>query len=114
MGTDRTGPWWYSGPRDGTDGDAAEHAAADRAAVGLAGLIDGAQRLVGWAAQTVLTPHAQHASPAEHPACVLCQASTLFADAPSVLERLAARSQPDGPEPTGDPSIRWLPVRDER
>lgn len=140
MAGERPGPWWYSGPDEGEDPVRAEPRSsgppnAETPAVvsgsgTLAGLLGGAQRLVDWAVDSVLTPHSQHGAPQDHPQCLLCQASTLLGDAPAVIDRVVARSRPGGvagrsdddrgdADPSGDRGdadavpIRWLPVRDE-
>ena len=129
--SDRT-PWWYSGdgskepvephepvePNDakepvepyqdaqpgGASSDGPEP--GDSAPVDWMGLLAGAARMVDWATSAVLTPHAEHADPAEHPQCVVCRAILLVGD-----RGAAVAEEPRDAAPA--PRIRWIPVVDE-
>lgn len=75
------------------------------------GLLSGAQRVVDWATETVLAPHAEHEDPREHPQCLVCRASVLLG------EVSRATGRPGGPAdaPSGEPAgsgVRWLPIRE--
>jgi hypothetical protein len=128
MSGDRS-PWWYSGdeqppgPQEaateasGSEASGSDEPSARPLVPDWLGLLSGAQRLVEWAADAVLTPHAEHDDPSAHPQCLLCRASLLLGD---------GRRGAGDPGPEGDPAdpgaagtdgstgsgIRWLPIRD--
>ena len=107
-----TPPWWYSGDDgdgdrvDGVDGlDGAERSVR----FDPSGLIAAANQLVDWATERIVTPHAEHSNPAEHPTCVLCRSASVISsltptapmDAPTVGETLVS-------------PVRWIPTEDQR
>ncbi len=122
-------PWWYSGdevpaaevpgPADegayaGEAGDDAAPAAGSSGWVpGLdwLGLLSGAQRIVDWAADAVLAPHAEHDDPRAHPQCLVCRASLVLGDVGrgAAADASGHGAGPDGPEESG---VRWLPIRE--
>ncbi|MDI1288986.1 MAG: hypothetical protein PSX37_03420, partial [bacterium] len=57
-------PWWYSGggeePESKPDGPSLPN-------LDWSSLASGAQRLVDWATDKVMAPHAEHSDPREHP-----------------------------------------------
>ena len=63
-------PWWFSG-------DAQEGRPFD-----LSGLATGAQFVVDWARESLLTTHQTHIDPADHPQCLMCRAMELFGSTP--------------------------------
>lgn len=112
--TERGGtPWWYSGdevePPIGDrppQVDAAQPGSTSERGMGvdLAGVLVGAQRLVEWATDTVLSPHAEHGDPRAHPRCVLCRVGLMLGEV-----RASAV-----PERGGEPgSIRWLDIHEQ-
>ena len=123
MSGDRS-PWWYSGDEQsrGPQEAASEASGSDEPSArplvpDWLGLLSGAQRLVEWAADAVLTPHAEHDDPSAHPQCLLCRASLLLGDG----RRAGGEPAPEGDSAglgaagTGGSSgsgIRWLPIRD--
>lgn len=126
-------PWWYSGDdSDGAEGTGAEPEPVDglveetvegpdhgtddtdgEAAPGMDWtlLVAGAQRMVDWATERVMAPHAEHGDPAEHPQCVVCRTLVLVGDSSGM-----APTDPDeGVEETGgEPEpIAWIPIRED-
>jgi hypothetical protein len=119
-------PWWYSGddqPSDeqpnpdeqptaaGTDG------AAPTAGVDWSILMAGAQRMVDWATDKVMAPHAEHDDPSEHPQCMVCRTIVLVGDSSGRGPGPAEPADPEAPAATtatdGAPeAIRWIPIRD--
>lgn len=95
-------PWWYSGSADAVDDDSA--AASEEAPSGLdwGALIGGAQRMIDWATERVMAPHADHVDPADHPDCVVCRTILL------VGERRDDRPKPERHDA---PTITWIPIR---
>jgi hypothetical protein len=87
-----TNPWWYSGD----DEPAGERSAPQWDPTGL---VAAANQLVDWATERFVTPHAEHADPADYPNCVLCRGST-------VLGTIARPATTEPVEP-----ITWIPVR---
>ncbi len=119
-------PWWYSGdeatealgdptPREDVTVPAPSAEAGDpppAAADGrldVAALAQGAQRLIEWATERVVAPHAEHGDPAAHPDCLMCRAALLMGPAGQPGPAPAASVGPDPVAP-----ITWLPVIDER
>jgi hypothetical protein len=121
-------PWWYSGDGDEYEDSAervARAAAADVASTqpevddrssedaseedesnGGGGrdwtaLVAGAQRMVGWATERVMAPHAEHADPREHPDCVLCRTMTVLGD----VGLRSPAPDPAGDRPTADADL---------
>ena len=60
-------PWWFSGE------DSSSTSAFD-----LGSLAMGAQQIIEWARDSLLTTHQAHINPADHPSCLLCKAMQLF------------------------------------
>jgi hypothetical protein len=157
-------PWWYSGDGDEYE-DSAERVSRaatadvastqpegdDRSSAGAreegesngggardwTALVVGAQRMVDWATERVMAPHAEHADPREHPDCVLCRTMTVLGDvglrspAPDPARDLLTADADhddddaddddaegdDAPEeargPLGRAQIEWIPIRGE-
>lgn len=121
-------PWWYSGD-EATAGEPAqpvepESRAAPEAASGSEGASDegpaeprldmsalaqGAQRLIEWATERVVVPHAEHADPAAHPDCLMCRAALLMGPTGPGPSRAGESGHRTAAEP-----ITWLTVVDER
>lgn len=142
MSGDRRSPWWYSGDDDQAIPAAPEpeaavvpepEAAVDEGpraesdgtstAMDWTALVAGAAKMVDWATERVMAPHAEHTDPAEHPECMVCRTVTLIGDPgglmgagqppPADPERSSDRSddQPPGPAATAAaPPIRWIPI----
>jgi hypothetical protein len=79
-------------------------------------LISGAFRMVDWATNTVMAPHAEHEDPADHPQCVVCRGILLVnaqrPGGPEVEEEeesVASAGSADVPARGG---ITWIPIRD--
>jgi len=139
-------PWWFSGDTEelsdagpGADETASapesEADATESDAAGArdwAGLVSGAQRVVDWATERVLAPHAEHEDPRDHPDCVICRTMSVLGDvglrAPSPADQAdsadAASEQPaeqlpgqgptgGAPRPADRPGVRWIPIRGE-
>jgi hypothetical protein len=157
-------PWWYSGDGDeyeasvepfaraaAADVASTQPAGADRSADGAGeedesnggggrdwtALVAGAQRMVDWATERVMAPHAEHADPREHPDCVLCRTMTVLGDvglrspAPDPAgDRPTAAADHDDDDsddgdlegddapdeargPRGRAQIEWIPIRGE-
>lgn len=119
-------PWWYSGdeatealgdpaPREevafstpqAEAGDPPPAAADGR--LDVAALAQGAQRLIEWATERVVAPHAEHDDPANHPDCLMCRAALLMGPGGQSGQTPTASARPDPVAP-----IVWLPVIDER
>ncbi len=106
-------PWWYSGdeepqPRE----EPTERAPEPEPDAGQGGGLDwstllaGAQRMVDWATERVMAPHAEHDDPAAYPDCLVCRTLVLVSDSGS------------GPAPSAAPPaaaapITWIPVRED-
>lgn len=87
MTDDRRAPWWYSGDDEQSGASAAEgppapegdHAdvppdeSSSSSGLDWSSLVAGAQRMVDWATERVVVPHAEHDDPAGHPDCVVCR-----------------------------------------
>ena len=124
-------PWWYSGGEDagaenaGIDDAGLDEARSEEAPDADAGsqheqdtpldwtaLALGAQRLVDWAAERLLTPHAEHADPREHPTCVVCRTQLLLGEAGSPADPAttdeAAATVPSGS--AAEPTVEWIPI----
>jgi hypothetical protein len=149
MSGDRRAPWWYSGDADdhvpaepvlaepeAQDGaqphgadleDAVDEDAPDGAGTSSAmdwtALVAGAARMVDWATERVMAPHAEHGDPAEHPECMVCRTVSLIGDpvglmgggqwSPADREPAESSVEEDAAEPgTGGraQSIRWIPI----
>jgi hypothetical protein len=134
-------PWWYSGDNvENASGESAgsepdadqgpeegQEGAADAGARDWAGLVSGAQRVVDWATERLLAPHAEHVDPRDHPDCVLCRTMSVLGDVglrPASGGDTAAGDDSSGAtgeqEPSDDPIgpvqrpvIHWIPIRGE-
>lgn len=102
-----TPPWWYSG--DERDGDRADDRAERSMRIDPSGLIAAANQLVDWATERIVTPHAEHSDPAEHPTCVLCRSASVI----SSLTSTAPSDVPTMGETQVSP-VRWIPTEDQR
>ncbi|MDP1876099.1 MAG: hypothetical protein Q8M17_00870 [Actinomycetota bacterium] len=91
------GPWWYSGDEEPVE--------PTRDSLDWSALAAGAQRLVEWATERVVAPHAEHDDPREHPDCVMCRALALMADRPGTASTTRSATAPDG--------IAWIPILGE-
>ncbi len=102
-GAGRT-PWWYSGSDDAEPVN--EPAAApESAGMDWSALMVGAQRMVDWASEKVMAPHADHGDPSAHPDCMVCR-TLLLVGGTERGPAAASADPPEAPEP-----IRWLPIR---
>lgn len=126
-------PWWYSGDDEpGTTEPAAEptgEPGQSQPGLDWTVLAAGAQRLVDWATERVVAPHAEHDDPREHPQCVVCRAMVVIGDRGAAFGGTSAPDtaggeQPDAGRPTGgadegrgtesDPGgIVWIPIVEE-
>ena len=90
-------------------------------------LVAGAARMVDWATERVMAPHAEHDDPAEHPDCMVCRTVTLIGDPVGLMTSGQRRSPDDedaaqvadaplaeAAETTGAQPIRWIPVVESR
>jgi hypothetical protein len=142
-------PWWYSGDADdnvvaepvlaepdadddvqpdGADLEDAVHedapdGAGTSSAMDWTALVAGAARMVDWATERVMAPHAEHGDPAEHPECMVCRTVSLIGDPVGLMgggqwspaDREPVESSVD--EAAAEPdrggraeSIRWIPI----
>jgi len=118
-------PWWYSaGQSPESDGSGSESsssraagsndAAADSPASGapsLGDFVSMASTLVEWATDRFMAPHAEHATPAEHPQCLICRASRMLGAA----TESASSGAPGSPVATerSAGAITWIPIFDD-
>jgi len=128
-------PWWYSG-EDDADPLEPETAAPELAleesqevptedasgstppGMDWSMLMMGAAKMVDWATERVMAPHAEHGNPADHPQCVVCRTIVLVGDP----EGLGVRAErPPAPGEGSDDvahdddhrdagAIRWIPI----
>jgi hypothetical protein len=149
MSSDRRAPWWYSGDDEpevaaGIDASAPDEVLDDSVqaedesgeppsagvpAMDWTALIAGAAKMVDWATERVMAPHAEHVDPAAHPECMVCRTVTLIGDpaglmggSPDVDADADADADPEprgvdtstrAPAPaatTGAQPIRWIPI----
>lgn len=59
-------PWWFSGDESASN------------TFDLGSLATGAQHIIEWARDSLLTTHQSHVNPDDHPTCLLCKAMQLF------------------------------------
>ena len=136
-------PWWYSGDEDagspsephgpsssrGADAEPSSPEAdggsgpTDSPVAGLdwTALVAGAQRMVDWATDRVMAPHAEHGDPAEHPQCLVCRTLVVVGEAGYLGDPVDAADPRPGSDPeegTDDgrrpsaPEISWIPIRE--
>ena len=117
-----TTPWWYSGGDELGSGEAkelpSEEPTAQESPAADGGrdwmsLFSGAQRMVAWATEQVVAPHAEHDDPREHPQCLLCRGSLLVGDgmgfgSGSVDETEQWRRAASEPAVTSAAPIEWI------
>ena len=101
-------PWWYSGDEEIAPGPddmpPKQGEGYGLPAVDWTALTAGAQRLVDWATERVMAPHAEHDDPRDHAQCVVCRAMLLIGDRPTGPSDTA-------PQPTQPPvEIAWIPI----
>jgi hypothetical protein len=144
MSSDRRAPWWFSGddeqepesvarpdptpqPTSEPALDSADEADGTSSSMDWTALVAGAARMVDWATERVMAPHAEHTDPAEHPDCMVCRTVTLIGD-PVGLMTGGQRPSPDGTDAAGDVDaplpdavettaaqpIRWIPIVESR
>jgi hypothetical protein len=139
-------PWWYSGegddgeivaetpsspeayspqtPDDASPGASAENEESAGGARDWTALVMGAQRIVDWATERVMAPHAEHQDPAEHPDCVVCRTMAVLGDvglrspAPVYEDAEAEQDVNDVSSPGEGAArrpdvIQWIPIRGE-
>jgi hypothetical protein len=101
-------PWWYSGDEgDDSDGDPPAMPRIDTGA-----LIAAASQFVDWATERIVTPHAEHDDPSEHPTCVLCRSAAVIQGLSGGVEVLTETSTMKETDSSSD--IRWIPTTDKR
>ncbi len=127
-------PWWYSGddqepadPSVASDDDTAPEDSGGSARDWMT-LVAGAQRVVDWATERVMAPHAEHDDPRDHPDCVVCRTMTMLGDVglrtspasdvnTDTDTRVGPEAAVDGPlaGPAGPHPlvIEWIPIRGE-
>jgi hypothetical protein len=130
-GDDVQRPWWYSGEPEGSDpggedvngpgidasagaGSGADDESADTGSapgVDWTLLVAGAQRMVDWATERVMAPHAEHGDPAEHPQCVVCRTLVMVGDAEGMRPPAPAESADAAVDEPG--AIVWIPIRED-
>ncbi len=100
-------PWWYSGTGSEDSDDGQSEKKADGPSLpnlDWTALASGAQRLVDWATEKVMAPHAEHSDPREHPQCVVCRTMLLIGERPSAATDDDASAAPPSPR------IEWIPI----
>jgi hypothetical protein len=138
MTSDRRAPWWYSGDDDEPmpavpepeardivepEADDASDAEDPPATMDWTALVAGAARMVDWAAERVMAPHAEHTDPSEHPECMVCRTVTLIGDPVGLMGGGQSPPEDGGPvgadaespitgpdATTGAQPIRWIPI----
>lgn len=101
-------PWWFSG--DEAD-DAPSPPRFDPGA-----LIAAASQLVDWATEKIVTPHAEHDDPSEHPTCVLCRSASVLQGLSGTSE-ITVQTADQTTQPADEQAlsgIRWIPTTDQR
>jgi len=81
-------PWWLS---EGEPQDRSQSLGFD-----LGGLAAGAQQVLEWARDSLLTTHQGHVNPADYPQCLMCRAVQLF------------QQSPQGQVPTEEHDFHWI------
>ena len=111
-------PWWYSGDAE-LGSPASSRDDASEPGRDWMSLLSGAQRMITWATEQMVAPHAEHDDPREHPQCLLCRGSMLVGDARGFgsksddvgpdWERMAAAPAMYSAEP-----VAWIPFLDDQ
>ena len=70
-------PWWVSGGEEAVEPSPEPK---PDGALDWGSLATGAQRLVDWATERVMGPHAEHQDPSAHPDCMVCRAMLLIGE----------------------------------
>jgi hypothetical protein len=92
-------------------------------------LVTGAVKMVDWATERVMAPHAEHTDPAQHPECMVCRTVTLIGDPVGLMgggQQSAAEPEAEAPDGDADDAadsapaghapamgvqpIRWIPI----
>lgn len=113
-----TTPWWYSGDDAGPveDEPIVEDTpiGEDESTGGTdwSALIVGAQRVVDWATERVMAPHAEHTDPRENPTCVVCRTMVLLGEVRNDSTD-AGGTTAEGRVGGAEPAIQWIPIRGE-
>lgn len=110
-------PWWYSGEDDGVPDEpesstSESDGAAPNGGMDWSMLMMGAAKMVDWATERVMAPHAEHQDPAEHPQCVVCRTILLVGD-PEGLGLPVPPGPSDGStrdDGVTTSAIRWIPI----
>jgi len=106
-------PWWFSGgeepvePASEPSPEPASGPSPD-SAIDWSSLATGAQRLVDWATDRVMAPHAEHRDPSAYPDCMVCRAMLLFRETGSAGAATAPDAGPSAPVRSRD--IVWIPI----
>jgi hypothetical protein len=115
-------PWWYSGGDD--DPPVETPSAPEPSGVGdepadpagggtdWLGLLTGAQRMVDWATERVMAPHAEHADPRDHPQCVICRTLVLLGETAPQAGADPSSGQTGAAQIAAYGVIEWIPVRE--
>jgi hypothetical protein len=101
-------PWWYSGD----DPDESSERPPAMPSFDTGALIAAASQLVDWATERIVTPHAEHDDPSEHPTCVLCRSAAVIQGLSGGVEAIVESSTATPSPATSD--IRWIPTTDQR
>lgn len=108
-------PWWYSGDEESstaelpTDYQPTDDQPAASGGLDWLSLLSSAQRMVDWATEKVMTPHAEHDDPAQYPDCVVCRALVLIGSS-GAGPGVGPAPSPEGVHPAAP--IEWIPIRD--
>lgn len=142
MSSSGRAPWWYSGEDEQPEheqpqappsvpelrpepaGEATPESEPEGTASTMdwTALVAGAAKMVDWATERVMAPHAEHTDPAEHPECMVCRTVTLIGDPVGLMgggSRPAEGTDAESadveasaapvPAPGAQP-IRWIPI----
>lgn len=114
--SDRT-PWWFSGDEQvdehRSDGAETQDTTVSSAMDWMA-LVSGVKRVVDWATESVMAPHAEHEDPSAYPQCVVCRSLVVLGDVGLLSEAETTPPPADQPAPGSEAvsAIEWIPVRD--
>lgn len=103
-------PWWFSGDQGDPDSVTPEPESTGGQGLpsfDLGALAGTAQRLIDWAGERIMAPHADHTNPHEHPQCMICRTMLLLGEGGSAPDRSATARA----EPAAD--IVWIPIVEE-